>query len=61
MPESKQEHKGKIIQIIGPVVDIEFEEQHLPKIYNAIRIPRTTTTRRPIDAMPSSCFNLSRA
>jgi len=34
---------GKIIQVIGPVVDIEFEEGHLPKIYNAIRIPRTTT------------------
>jgi F-type H+-transporting ATPase subunit beta len=37
------EVKGKIIQVIGPVVDIEFEEGHLPKIYNAIRIPRTTT------------------
>jgi F-type H+-transporting ATPase subunit beta len=37
------EVNGKIIQVIGPVVDIEFEEGHLPKIYNAIRIPRTTT------------------
>ena len=35
--------KGKIIQVIGPVVDIEFENGHLPKIYNAIRIPRTNT------------------
>ncbi|MGE5846533.1 MAG: F0F1 ATP synthase subunit beta [Ignavibacteria bacterium] len=34
------EIKGKIIQVIGPVVDIEFEEGHLPKIYNAIKIPR---------------------
>lgn len=34
--------KGKILQIIGPVVDIEFEEGHLPEIYNALRIPRTT-------------------
>ncbi len=34
------EIKGKIIQVIGPVVDIEFEEGHLPQIYNAIRIPR---------------------
>lgn len=34
---------GKIIQVIGPVVDIEFDEGHLPKIYNAIRISRTTT------------------
>ncbi|MBK9099765.1 MAG: F0F1 ATP synthase subunit beta [bacterium] len=37
------ELKGKIIQVIGPVVDIEFEEGHLPDIYNAIRIPRVTT------------------
>ena len=37
------EAKGKIIQIIGPVVDIEFPDGHLPKIYNAIKIPRTTT------------------
>ncbi len=35
--------KGKIIQVIGPVVDIEFEEGHLPKIYNALKIPRTNT------------------
>jgi F-type H+-transporting ATPase subunit beta len=37
------ENKGKIIQIIGPVIDIEFEEGHLPRIYNAIRIPRIST------------------
>ena len=35
--------KGKIIQVIGPVVDIEFEEGHLPKIYNALKIPRINT------------------
>ncbi len=29
---------GKVIQVIGPAVDIEFEEGHLPAIYNAIRI-----------------------
>lgn len=34
---------GKIIQVIGPVVDIEFKGGILPKIYNAIRIPRTNT------------------
>ena len=37
------EINGKIIQVIGPVVDIEFEEGHLPDIYSAIRIPRVTT------------------
>lgn len=35
--------KGKIIQVIGPVVDIQFENNYLPKIYNAIKIPRTNT------------------
>jgi F-type H+-transporting ATPase subunit beta len=29
---------GKVIQIIGPALDIEFEEGHLPAIHNAIRI-----------------------
>jgi F-type H+-transporting ATPase subunit beta len=30
--------KGKIKQIIGPVVDIEFPADKVPKIYNAIKI-----------------------
>jgi F-type H+-transporting ATPase subunit beta len=29
---------GKIVQVIGPVVDVEFEAGHLPQIYNALRI-----------------------
>lgn len=37
------EVKGRIIQVIGPVVDIEFENNHLPSIYNSIKIPRTST------------------
>ena len=37
------EAKGFIKQVIGPVVDIEFENGHLPKILNAVRIPRVTT------------------
>ncbi len=34
-------NQGKIVQIIGPVVDIDFTGGALPKILNAIRIPRT--------------------
>jgi len=37
MAESKQK-VGRVIQIIGPAVDVEFEEGHLPAIYNAVRI-----------------------
>jgi F-type H+-transporting ATPase subunit beta len=29
---------GKVIQVIGPVVDIKFESENLPSIYNAIEI-----------------------
>jgi F-type H+-transporting ATPase subunit beta len=31
-------NKGKVVQIIGPVVDCEFEEKHLPAIYNCVVI-----------------------
>ncbi|MCK4974021.1 MAG: F0F1 ATP synthase subunit beta, partial [Sulfurimonas sp.] len=30
--------KGKIVQIIGPVVDVEFKLKELPAIYNALEI-----------------------
>jgi F-type H+-transporting ATPase subunit beta len=33
---------GKIVQIIGPVVDVEFEAGHLPAIYNALSIKAGT-------------------
>ncbi|MCC7493659.1 MAG: F0F1 ATP synthase subunit beta [Fimbriimonadaceae bacterium] len=29
---------GKVVQVIGPVVDVEFPAEHLPAIYNAIHI-----------------------
>ena len=34
--------EGKIVQVIGPVVDIDFEDEYLPAIFNAIKIPRTS-------------------
>src|SRR5437879_10934396 len=29
---------GKVVQVIGPVLDIEFEPERLPEIYNAVVI-----------------------
>src|SRR3977135_2283171 len=29
---------GKIVQIIGPVIDVEFEAGHLPEIYTALKV-----------------------
>ena len=34
---------GKVVQVIGPVVDVEFEGGHLPAIYNAVRISSEAT------------------
>ena len=31
-------NEGKIVQIIGPVVDVEFLEENLPDLYNAVMI-----------------------
>src|SRR5438093_9622514 len=31
--------EGRIVQVIGPVVDVEFEPGALPAIYNALEIP----------------------
>jgi F-type H+-transporting ATPase subunit beta len=36
MADKKQ--VGRIVQVIGPVLDVEFEAGHLPEIYNALRI-----------------------
>jgi F-type H+-transporting ATPase subunit beta len=41
---------GRVVQVIGPVVDIEFDEDHLPAIYNAVHIKDPgTETGVPID------------
>ena len=29
---------GRVVQVIGPVIDVEFEAEHLPEIYNALEI-----------------------
>ncbi len=29
---------GRVVQVIGPVLDVQFDEGRLPKIYNAVRI-----------------------
>jgi F-type H+-transporting ATPase subunit beta len=29
---------GKVVQVIGPVLDVEFEPQHLPELYTALEL-----------------------
>ncbi len=41
--------KGRVVQVIGPVVDVEFPKEGLPKIYNAMRVeaPEDKKSGRP--------------
>jgi len=36
-----QQVDGRVAQVIGPVVDVEFPDEHLPPIYNAVQIVDT--------------------
>ncbi len=42
-------NKGKVVQVIGPVLDVEFDPEHLPKIYNALSIKETNDSGIEID------------
>jgi len=39
-----QTAKGSVTQVMGPVVDVSFEEGHLPSIYNALTMPNGEKT-----------------
>src|SRR5262249_60038032 len=49
MATQMQQQVGTIVQIIGPVVDVEFEAGRLPEIYNALSIKSEGTAAGPID------------
>ncbi len=34
-----EQNKGVVAQVMGPVVDVRFDEDHLPAIYNALTLP----------------------
>ncbi|MEX0932298.1 MAG: F0F1 ATP synthase subunit beta [Parcubacteria group bacterium] len=36
----KEENTGKILQVMGPVVDVLFEDAELPALYDALRVER---------------------
>ncbi|NDQ58161.1 MAG: F0F1 ATP synthase subunit beta, partial [Acidipila sp.] len=50
MPETVVAAVGKIVQVIGPVVDVQFAEGHLPRIYNSVHITSEGfTVPEPLD------------
>ncbi len=42
-PPSTTSNEGVIAQIIGPVVDVRFKSEHLPRIHNALEVHKTDT------------------
>src|SRR5437868_11484634 len=45
----KQHNIAKVVQVIGPVLDVEFESEHLPELYNALRIREKSDSGVDID------------
>ena len=39
---------GRVVQVIGPVLDVEFESGHLPEIHSALRLRATSGEDREI-------------
>ena len=49
--ETKPKNVGRVVQVIGPVLDVEFESEHLPELYNALRIRGKTDAGADIDVV----------
>ncbi len=41
--------KGHVLQVTGPVVDVKFENGHLPEIYNALKVVRKAHNESEVD------------
>src|SRR5881409_4377818 len=47
-PPAGAQNVGKVVQVIGPVLDVEFEPERLPEIYNAVVIDHRGNGAPPI-------------
>jgi F-type H+-transporting ATPase subunit beta len=43
-----KQNVGKVVQVIGPVLDVEFEAEHLPELYNALTLSGTSADGEPL-------------
>lgn len=39
--------QGRVVQVMGPVVDVEFDKGHLPAIYNALKLTNSAINDQP--------------
>ena len=50
-PDTKKTNIGRVVQVIGPVLDVEFESENLPELYNALRIRGKADSGADIDVV----------
>ncbi len=48
MEKKRKQNVGKVVQVIGPVIDVEFDPENLPELYTALRIDDPGDGRPPI-------------
>src|SRR3954453_11983163 len=48
----KAKNVGKVVQVIGPVLDVEFESEHLPELYNALVVRTKSDSGDMINVTP---------
>jgi len=44
-----EQNIGRVVQVIGPVLDVEFDSEDLPDIYNALHLKGTTDSGHEIE------------
>ena len=42
-------NKGRVVQVMGPVVDVKFDDGQLPDIYNALRVQYSAQSETEVD------------
>lgn len=48
-PDFEFKATGTIIQVIGPVIDVQYESEHLPSIHNALRVFDESVNNTKVD------------
>jgi F-type H+-transporting ATPase subunit beta len=48
-PDFEYKSAGTIVQVIGPVIDVQFEAEELPPIYTAVRVYDESTNNTKVD------------
>ncbi|HET9426155.1 MAG TPA: F0F1 ATP synthase subunit beta [Gemmatimonadaceae bacterium] len=51
MATAVKQNTGRVVQVIGPVLDVEFDAEKLPELYNALEIHAKSDSGDPINVV----------